>query len=75
MIDYFILSILCVLFLVSALLCFITITKKWKWLGATIVIIFIMGNVLLLVKHHQEMQNITRLSPDMKHILSLKQNR
>ncbi|KRG11932.1 hypothetical protein ACA29_12365 [Lederbergia galactosidilytica] len=72
---FYFINIVCVLFLASALLCFITISKKWKWLGATIVIIFVMVNVFLLVKHNQEIQNFTRLSPDMNHILSLKQNK
>ncbi|MBP1916106.1 hypothetical protein J2Z23_003088 [Lederbergia galactosidilyticus] len=72
---FYFINIVCVLFLASALLCFITISKKWKWLGATIVIIFVMVNVFLLVKHNQEIQNFTRLSADMNHILSLKQNK
>ncbi|WP_163970432.1 hypothetical protein [Oceanobacillus halotolerans] len=71
---FYIINILCVTCLGLAILLLLTLTKKWRWIGASVMVVFIVVNGVLLVTSNQEIKNITSLSPDFKHVLSIKEN-
>ena len=71
---FYIINILCILFLTLAILLLIQFKKKLKCIGAGIAFIFIIVHILLLVSSNQAVKNITSISPDWKHVLSIKEN-
>lgn len=71
---FYIINIFCILFLTLAILLLIKLKKKMKIIGAGIAFIFIMVHIFLLVSSNQAVRNITSISPDWKHVLSIKEN-
>ena len=50
------------------------IGKRWKSAGSAFIIVFIILNGIVLVLHQNQIKNITSISPDFKHVLSIKEN-
>src|SRR5690625_1349211 len=50
------------------------IGKRWKIAGSAFIIVFIILNGIVLVLHQNQIKNITSISPDFKHVLSIKEN-
>ncbi|MFD2759973.1 hypothetical protein [Lentibacillus juripiscarius] len=71
---FYIINIFCVICLALAILLLLPLIEKWKWIGVSVVILFIMVNGGMLVASNQEIKNTTSLSPDFKHVLSIKEN-
>ncbi|GGB31720.1 hypothetical protein F3157_03920 [Virgibacillus dakarensis] len=71
---FYIINILCVICVALAILLLLKTTKRWKQIGAGVVVIFIIVNGVLLVKSNQQIKNITSISPDFKHVLSIKED-
>lgn len=71
---FYIINMVCVICLALALLFLLTPTKKWKMIGTSVLIIFIIVNTVLLVKSNQQIKNIISISPDMKHVFSIKED-
>ncbi|WP_405099134.1 hypothetical protein [Oceanobacillus sp. FSL H7-0719] len=71
---FYIINILCVLFLLAAILLLLKLTKKYIIIAASILGIVIISNLVLLFAGNQQINNITSISPDKKHILSIKEN-
>src|SRR5690625_2736378 len=71
---FYIINIFCVICLSFAVLLLLQLTKKFKLISASIVVIFISVQVIMLVSDNQEIKNITSVSPDLKHVLSIKEN-
>lgn len=71
---FYIINILCVLFLLAAILLLLKRTKKYIIIAASILGIVIISNLVLLFAGNQQINNITSISPDKKHILSIKEN-
>ena len=71
---FYIINILCIVFLTLAILLLITLTKKLKIIGASIVVVFIVVHISMLVSSNQTVKNITSISPNWMHILSIKEN-
>lgn len=71
---FYIINIFCVICLTLAILLLLRLTKNFKLIGASIVVVFIIVNAVMLVGSNQEIKNITSVSPDFKHVLSIKEN-
>lgn len=71
---FYIINILCVLFLLAAILLLLKRTKKYIIIAASILGLVIISNLVLLFAGNQQINNITSISPDKKHILSIKEN-
>ncbi len=71
---FYIINIFCILFLTLAIPLLINLKKRMKFIGAGIVFIFIMVHIFLLVSSNQAVKNITSISPNWKHVLSIKEN-
>lgn len=71
---FYIINIFCVICLTLAILLLLRLTKNFKLIGASIVVVFIIVNAVTLVGSNQEIKNITSVSPDFKHVLSIKEN-
>lgn len=71
---FYIINILCVIFLALAILLLLTVARWWKWIVASAAIAFIIVNGWLAVSNNKEIKNITSLSPDFQHVLSIKEN-
>ncbi|TXL65719.1 hypothetical protein FHP05_06245 [Cerasibacillus terrae] len=71
---FYIVNIICVICLATSLLFLFSLTRKWKWVGASIVAVFIIANGVLLADSHSKIKNITSISPDFKHVLTIKEN-
>lgn len=69
---FYIINILCILFLTPVML--LLATKKIKVLSISILVMFITANVFMLVSSNQIVKNITSISPNWKHVLSIKEN-
>src|SRR5690625_2478119 len=71
---FYIINIFCLICLSFAVPLLLKLTKKFKLISASIVVIFISVQVIMLVSGNQEIKNITSVSPDLKHVLSIKEN-
>ncbi|MGE8205896.1 hypothetical protein ACQKP0_15180 [Heyndrickxia sp. NPDC080065] len=71
---FYMINIFIVICLSIAVLLLVTLTKMWKWFGACIIVIFTIVNIVLLFKSNHQIKNIVRISPDFKHVLSIKEN-
>ncbi|MBP1950813.1 hypothetical protein [Virgibacillus litoralis] len=71
---FYIINIFCIICLTLAILLLLRLTKKFKLIGASILVVFIFVNIVMLVASNQEIKNITSVSPDLKHVLSIKEN-
>lgn len=71
---FYLINIICFIFLFLALLLLIKPTKKLKLVGASILFIFIVGQIYMLISSNQIVKNTVSVSPDLKHVLSIKEN-
>ena len=71
---FYIINMLCVVFLALAVLFLFRISIIWNLLIAASAIAWIAVNGWLLVLNNKEIKNITSLSPDYKHVFSVKEN-
>lgn len=71
---FYIINIFIMICLAAAILLLITMTKKWKAIGGSIIVIFIIVNGILLFINNHQIKNIVRFSPDFKHVLAIKEN-
>ncbi|MFC4618904.1 hypothetical protein ACFO4N_09200 [Camelliibacillus cellulosilyticus] len=70
---FYIINILCVIFLALAVILLLNPSKKWLWSIIGLGVIVLLANMGLLVANNKELKNITSLSPDYKHVLSIKE--
>src|SRR5699024_9653286 len=71
---FYIINIFCVICLSFAVLLLLQLTKKFKLISASIVLICISVQVLVLVSDNQEIRHITSVSADVQHVVSIKEN-
>jgi hypothetical protein len=71
---FYIINILCIFFLSLATFFLIKLTKKMKVIGASVVVIFIVVHLFLIGSSNQTVKNIISISPNWKHVLSIKEN-
>ncbi|MEN1969441.1 hypothetical protein WMZ97_15365 [Lentibacillus sp. N15] len=71
---FYIVNMLCVISAALAILLLVHMIKKWKWIGTGVVVIFVVVNIMLLVNSNQQIRNITSISPDFKHVFSIKED-
>lgn len=71
---FYIINIACALCLALAIWFLLEINKAVKLVTLCVIILFIISSGGLLVKSNQEVNHITSLSPDWKHVLSIKEN-
>ena len=71
---FYIVNIFCVLCIGMAIYFLLALAKKTKLIGAGILVLFMVVNVGLLLFSNHQIKNIVSLSPDFKHVLSIKEN-
>ncbi|WP_121604765.1 hypothetical protein [Virgibacillus sp. Bac332] len=71
---FYMINIVCVACLFLANILLLRITKRFKIIGSSIIFLFIAVHVVLLVDSNKQVNNITSVSPDFKHVLSIKKN-
>lgn len=71
---FYVVNILCVILTALAIYLLLQFTKKWKWIGLGVVVLFIILHVGLLIDSNQQIKNIVSLSLDWKHVLSIKED-
>ncbi|GAA0422438.1 hypothetical protein GCM10008934_11020 [Virgibacillus salarius] len=69
---FYMINIVCVACLFLANILLLRITKRFKIIGSSIIFLFIAVHVVLLVDSNKQVNNITSVSPDFKHVLSIK---
>lgn len=72
---FYIINIIFVVFLFLANLLLLKLNKTYRFIGAGLVILFIVVHMVLIVDCHKKTNNVTSVSPDFKHVLSIKENR
>lgn len=48
--------------------------KRWKQIGAGVAVIFMTANLVLMVNSNKQVRNRTSISPDFKHVFSVKED-
>jgi hypothetical protein len=71
---FYIINIFCMISLPLAIFLLLKLTKRFKLIGASIVGIFVILQVVLLVESNNKVNNITSISPDLKHVFTIKEN-
>ncbi|MBO1001234.1 hypothetical protein [Pseudogracilibacillus auburnensis] len=72
---FYIINIFCVICLSLAILLLLKLTKRFKLIGTIVVGIFMIIQIVLLVDSDRKINNITSVSPNFKHVFSIKENR
>lgn len=70
---FYIINILCFIFLALAIILLLKPSKIWLWAISGLAVVFILASGGLLVASNKEIKNITSLSPDYKHVVSIKE--
>lgn len=70
----YIINIVCLVCLTLAILLLLQSTRKFIMIISSISALLIIGHVFLLISSNNEIKNITSISPDWKHVLSIKEN-
>lgn len=71
---FYIINIIFIVCLFPAILLLVRLAKRYKITVASIVVVFIIAHVVLLVGSSKDMNHVTSVSPDFKHVLSIKEN-
>lgn len=71
---FYIINIFCVIFLCVSILLLLQLTKRFQWIMVSVVSLFIIGNIVLLVQSNQAIKNMTSISPNFKHVFSIKED-
>ncbi|MBR3119022.1 hypothetical protein [Oceanobacillus profundus] len=71
---FYIINIVCLVCLTLAILLLLQSTRKFIMIISSISALLIIGHVFLLISSNNEIKNITSISPDWKHVLSIKEN-
>lgn len=71
---FYLINIACVLFLALAFLLLVSLTKKLKLIGGSMLFFFIAVHLFMLVSGNQKVNNIMSISPDWKNVLSIKEH-
>ena len=71
---FYVINILCVICLYVAILLLLRLTKGLQLIGVSVIGIFMIVNVILLVDSNKNIKNITSISPNYKHVFSIKEN-
>ncbi|MDO6448812.1 hypothetical protein [Oceanobacillus profundus] len=71
---FYIINIVCLVCLTLAILLLLQSTRKFIMSISSISALLIIGHVFLLISSNNEIKNITSISPDWKHVLSIKEN-
>ncbi|WHY79843.1 hypothetical protein QNH20_12140 [Neobacillus sp. WH10] len=71
---FYVVNIFCALCLGMAIYFLLKLAKKTKLIGIGILVLFMIVNVGLLFYSNHQIKNIVSLSPDLKHVFSIKEN-
>ncbi|RKQ33983.1 hypothetical protein [Oceanobacillus halophilus] len=71
---FYMINIFCIICLALAILLLLRLNKRSKIIGTSVTGIIIIAHVVLLIDSNQEIKNITSISPNFKHVLSIKEN-
>lgn len=72
---FYLINLFSIIFLGLSIPLLIQISKKQKLLGGAIIALFVLINGILLSMDLSKTKNIVSLSPDFKHVLSIKENK
>lgn len=71
---FYVVNILILAFLFSSILLLFQIDKKWKWGSFSILVVFIIVNMLFVTSENQKVKSVTSISPNFKHSFAIKEN-
>lgn len=71
---FYIINSLCILCIALAIFLLIRITRKVMLIGVSIALLLIISQIILLHESNKNIKNITSISPDFKHVMSIKEN-
>lgn len=69
---FFIINMLIILSLAVALMMLLSLSRRSKVLFSSLAVVIILINGVLVLKNNDQVKNITSLSPNFKHVLSIK---
>lgn len=69
---FYVINMLCVMCSGAAIFLLMKMAVKWKVICAGIVVLFVVVQGVLLAGSNQQIKNISSISPDLKHVLSIK---
>ncbi|MEH7114685.1 hypothetical protein V7124_20350 [Neobacillus niacini] len=72
---FFLLNILIVIFMGVALFLLLSVTKKWKVIITSIIVMIVVLQGGLLVSHSSKIKHVVSISPDFRHVNVIKENR
>jgi len=70
---FFVINMLIVLCLSFALSLLFTFSKRWKVMGVSGVVAFLLLNIIFGIIHHGKIRNVVSVSPDFKHLFVMKE--
>lgn len=72
---FYLVNILFVICIALAMWLLLHTKKRWKQIGVGVVaVIFMIANVVLMVNSNKQVKNRTSISPDLKHVFSVKED-
>ncbi|MGM8363931.1 hypothetical protein ACLIBG_00485 [Virgibacillus sp. W0181] len=71
---FYIINIMCAICLYISILLLLSLTRRFKLIGVVAVGMFIIVHAVLLVDSNKEIKNIISVSPDFKHVFSIKEH-
>ncbi|MDY0395723.1 hypothetical protein ACFSMW_19875 [Virgibacillus halophilus] len=70
---FYVINMLCIICAGAAILLLVKSSRKWKFVGAVMVILFVAVQSVLLTESDKQIKNISSISPDFQHVLSMKE--
>ena len=71
---FYIINILSLILLFLAIILLLKTSKRFKLISSGLVVLFVIAHIFLLVDSNNKIKNITSISPDFKHVFSIKEN-
>ncbi|MDF2857381.1 MAG: hypothetical protein K0Q87_3232 [Neobacillus sp.] len=72
---FYLINILILISLVLSIFLLLPVTKKWKMIIVSILLVFIVIFVGLMINHSKKVNHIVSISPDFKNVLVIKENK
>ncbi|MEH7249094.1 hypothetical protein V7114_20185 [Neobacillus niacini] len=72
---FYLLNILIVIFMGMVLFLLLSVTKKWKIIITSIIVMIVVLQGGLLVSHSSKIKHVVSISPDFRHVNVIKENR
>jgi hypothetical protein len=72
---FYVITILIVIFMGFSIVLFFVVSKKWRIIILSCVVVVVLLQMGMLINHSNKTKHIVSISPDLKHVLVIKENR